>query len=58
MVIDNEEVEPNPEPAREPFDPHMMPLDDEEDARFLDPTDSRRLEIERKRGRPFNQEED
>ena len=52
-----EEVKPNPEPAREPFDPHMIPLDDPEDARFLDPADPRRLEVERKRGRSFRDED-
>jgi hypothetical protein len=44
------EVTPNPEPLREPFDPHMMPLDDEDDARYLRADDPRRIEIERKRG--------
>jgi hypothetical protein len=44
---------PNPEPMREPFDPHMMPLDDEDDARYLQFGDPRRLEVERKRGLPF-----
>jgi hypothetical protein len=52
------EVRPNPEPAREPFDPHMGPLDDPEDARYLDPTDPRRREVEQARGRPFDREED
>jgi hypothetical protein len=53
-----EEVQPRPEPGpREPFDPHMGPLDDEEDARYLDPSDPRRIEVERKRGRPFREED-
>lgn len=39
-------------------DPHMMPLDDEDDARYLDPSDPRRREVERKRGRPFRDDED
>jgi hypothetical protein len=51
------EREPNPEPAREPFDAHVGPLDDDDDARYLDPADPRRLDIERERGRPFNAEE-
>jgi len=55
---DREEVKPNPEPAREPFDPHMGPLDDKEDARYLDPTDPRRREVEQERGRPFDREDD
>jgi hypothetical protein len=49
----DKEVRPNPEPAREPFDAHMMPLDDEDDAQFLDPKDPRRIEIENKRGHGF-----
>lgn len=55
---DRQEVRPNPEPSREPFDPHMGPLDDPDDARYLDPTDPRRREVEQERGRPFNHEED
>jgi hypothetical protein len=51
--MEREEVRPNPEPAREPFDPHQGPLDNPEDARYLDPADPRRLEVERGRGRPF-----
>jgi hypothetical protein len=48
-----DEVEPIPEPKREPFDPHLGPLDNEDDARYLDPSDPRRMEIERRRGQPF-----
>lgn len=44
---------PRPEPAREPFDPHLPELDNDDDARWLDPADPRRLEVERRRGRPF-----
>lgn len=55
--MEREEVQPRPEPAREPFDPHMGPLDNEDDARYLDPTDPRRLAIERDRGRPFRDED-
>jgi hypothetical protein len=54
----DKEVRPNPEPAREPFDAHVMPLDDIDDARFLDPTDPRRLEVEKYRGRKFGEDED
>jgi hypothetical protein len=46
-------AEPNPEPDSEPFDSHSGPLDDPEDARFLDPADARRLAVERERGEPF-----
>jgi len=54
----DEEVKPTPEPEREPFDPHTMPLDNDDDARFLDPSDSRRLHVERLRGRRFEEDED
>jgi hypothetical protein len=40
----------------EPVDPHAMPFDNEDDARFLDPADPRRIEVERRRGQPFDQE--
>ena len=53
------EVDANAEPSPEPSDPHMFePLDDDEDGRFLDPADRRRLDIERRRGRPFRDDED
>lgn len=48
---------PNPEPAREPFDPHLPPLDDEDDARYLDPVDERRRAVEHRRGRSFDEED-
>jgi hypothetical protein len=52
-------VEANPEPAQEPSDPHTGPLDDDDDdARFLDPSDPRRLEVERRRGRPFRDDDE
>ena len=44
---------PNPEPAEQPSDPHLMPLDDEDDARWLDPIDARRRQIELRRGYRF-----
>ena len=48
-------AEPNPEPDSDPSDPHMGPLDNPDDARYLDPIDPRRREIERERGRPFSE---
>lgn len=48
--------EPAAEPDHEVADPHRGPLDNDDDARFLDPVDPRRLAIERERGRPFDQE--
>jgi hypothetical protein len=60
-MIDPEPFQPGvlrtPEPAREPFDPHLGPLDDDDDARYLDPVDPRRLEIERRRGHSFDDDE-
>ena len=45
---------PAPEPDREPSDPHLIsPLDQDDDGRWLDPADTRRLDAERRRGRPF-----
>lgn len=43
---DPEDAEPKPEPAKEPADPHTPPLDDIEDAKWLDPDDPRRKAIE------------
>jgi hypothetical protein len=56
-MTDTPDVAARPEPAREPFDPHLPPLDDEDDARHLDPADPRRLDVERRRGRPFREED-
>jgi hypothetical protein len=53
MTDERREVPPSPEPAREPFDPHLGPLDDDDDARFLKERDPRRVEVE-KRGRRFD----
>lgn len=39
---EDEDVEPNPEPDEDPSDPHRGPLDDPDDARFLDRDDERR----------------
>lgn len=52
-----QEVTPTPEPASEPVDPHMPPLEDEEDARFLLPRDPRRIAVERKRGWKFTEKD-
>jgi hypothetical protein len=38
-------------------DPHLGPLDNDDDARYLDPVDPRRIEIERRRGRSFREED-
>lgn len=48
---------PTAEPEDEPSDPHSGPLDDDEDGRYLSPFDPRRIEAERRRGRPFDQDE-
>jgi hypothetical protein len=47
---------PAPEPEREPADSHAGPLDDDEDGRYLSPFDPRRIDAERRRGRPFDQD--
>jgi hypothetical protein len=51
------DVEPMREPDREPVDLHRGPLDDDEDGRWLERDDPRRVEAERRRGRPFDQDE-
>jgi hypothetical protein len=51
------DVEPAPEPDNEPVDGHRGPLDDDEDGRWLERDDPRRIEAERRRGRPFDQDE-
>jgi len=49
---------PAPEPDREPSDPHLIsPLDQDDDGRWLDPADPRRLDAERRRGRPFTDDD-
>ena len=48
---------PRPDPEREPVDPHRGPLDDDEDGRWLDRRDPRRIEAERRRGRRFDDDE-
>lgn len=57
-MTDQTDPEPRPEPAREPFDAHIGPLDDDDDGRFLDPADPRRRAIEEQRRRPFNADEE
>jgi hypothetical protein len=52
------DVEPAPEPSEEPVDRHRGPLDDDEDGRWLEADDPRRLEAERRRGRPFDEDGD
>jgi hypothetical protein len=54
MIRDPDEPAPNPEPFQDPADLHTMPLDDDDDAAYLDPADPRRLAVERARGRPFD----
>jgi hypothetical protein len=51
------EIEPNAEPAQPPSDPHEPALDDDDDARWLDPGDPRRLDVERRRGRRFDDDD-
>jgi hypothetical protein len=48
--------DPAPEPESEPVDAHRGPLDNDEDGRFLDRDDPRRLEAERRGGRSFDDE--
>ena len=55
---DETPVPPAPEPDDEPADQHDGPLDDDEDARNLDPVDPRRREVERRRGRPFSDDDE
>jgi hypothetical protein len=52
-----EKPDPTPEPDQEPSDLHIGPLDDDDDARYLDPVDPRRRDVERRRGRPFETED-
>jgi hypothetical protein len=54
----NIDVKPTPEPDEEPADAHQGPLDDQEDARYLDPVDPRRRHAEQLRGRPFADDEE
>jgi hypothetical protein len=42
------------EPEFEPVDRHRGPLDDDEDGRWLEPRDSRRINAERRRGELFD----
>ena len=47
-----------PEPDTEPHDPHVGPLDNDDDARYLDPIDPRRRDAEQRRGRSFDDDND
>jgi hypothetical protein len=47
----------NPEPDPSPSDMHVMPLDDEEDGRYLERGDLRRVAAERLRGRSFDEDD-
>jgi hypothetical protein len=58
QIEDRDAVEPAEEPAEEPFDPHTGPLDDDEDGRFLEENDPRRIEAEARLGRRFADETD
>jgi hypothetical protein len=51
------EPDPTPEPTSEPADDHTGPLDDDDDARYLQHGDSRRLEVEARRGRRFREDD-
>ena len=55
---DDDTFPPAPQPLIEPVDLHRGPLDDDEDGRWLDRDDPRRIEAERRRGRPFDDERD
>jgi hypothetical protein len=50
--------DPAPEPDAEPVDEHLGPLDNDDDGRFLDRDDPRRIDAELRRGRPFDEEPD
>jgi hypothetical protein len=50
------DLTPAPEPDQEPADMHVGPLDTDDDARYLKPDDPRRLDAERRRGRPFEEQ--
>jgi hypothetical protein len=53
-----EMTDPRPEPDPEPSDPHTPDIEQDDDARWLDPVDPRRIRIEQIRGRPFTDDED
>lgn len=59
--LDIEEDTPDPtvEPDEDPADDHRrIPLDNDEDGRWLDPDDPRRVEAEKRLGRLFEEEGD
>jgi hypothetical protein len=49
--------EPAEDPEHEPVDRHEGPLDNLDDGRYLRRDDPRRLDAERRRGRPFDQDD-
>jgi hypothetical protein len=54
---DREQIKPSPEPAEEPTDGHRtIPLDRDEDGRWLEVGDPRRTEAERRLGRKFEED--
>lgn len=56
----DEEVDwgrPADDPEEEPVDHHRGPLDNDEDGRWLDRDDPRRLAAEERRGRRFDDDE-
>jgi len=58
MTRDHEWPEPREAPAPAPADDHRrIPLDEDEDGRYLEADDPRRLAAERRRGRPFTLED-
>jgi hypothetical protein len=50
--------EPADDPKEEPVDRHRGPLDRDEDGRWLDRDDPRRVEAEKRLGHRFSDEED
>jgi hypothetical protein len=48
---------PRPEPDLEASDPHTPDIEQDDDARWLDPVDPRRRRIEQLRGRPFGDDD-
>jgi hypothetical protein len=53
MDEERREVRPSPEPDHEVSDPHTPPLDNDDDARWLEENDPRRIRVESHRGRRF-----
>ena len=53
---DRLDVPAAPEPDHELADQHRGPLDNDDDGRWLDRDDPRRIDAERRRGRAFDEE--